>query len=48
MAFAASYAVELVVCYAYVRRRIGWRFGSIGWLWVLGLGLIWGVIFGRS
>lgn len=40
MAFVASYAVELVVCYAYARRRIGWRFGSIGWLWAAGLGLV--------
>jgi PST family polysaccharide transporter len=40
MAFVASYAVELVVCYAYARRRIGWRFGSIGWLWAAGLALV--------
>jgi hypothetical protein len=40
MAFVASYAVEMVVCYTYVRRKIGWRFGRMGWWWTAGLGLI--------
>lgn len=45
MAFAVSYAAEAIVCYAYVRRRIGWRFGVLGWWWIGGLGM---VLVGRA
>jgi enterobacterial common antigen flippase len=47
MAFVASYALELVGCYAYVRRRLEWRFGVLGWWWT-GLLMIVGIIVGRS
>ncbi len=48
MAFAASYALELMVCYAYVRKRLDWRFGVLGWGWWAGLLMIVGSIVGRS
>jgi O-antigen/teichoic acid export membrane protein len=48
MAFAASYAMELLFCYAYLRRRIGWRFGVLGWWWTAGLGMILGTVIVRA
>lgn len=40
MGFAACYAVNLTVCYWYVRRTIGWRCGPAAALWAGGLALV--------
>jgi len=45
MGFAACYAVNLVVCYGYARRKLHWRFGKIGWLWAAGMMLVCAVNF---
>jgi PST family polysaccharide transporter len=34
--FAACYAVNLMVCYWYLRRTIAWRFGPLRLLWIAG------------
>ncbi len=37
LGFMACYAVNVMVCYGYARRRMGWSFGSTGFLWAGGL-----------
>jgi len=40
LGFAVSYAVNLVFCYGYVRRKLAWNFRPVAILWFAGLALV--------